>query len=310
MALFSKKQSNTPRRRQAPTEQRATPSELDDKYAFRRNRTLTGSSSSRVASANEQTAQMKSPRVHTHDLAQKRRQLGGLLLIVVVASALLYILLSQFTASVALRTDDLTTKLNGSYEQTIQNYFGTQPTERLRMFLNVNNLTRYVQVVSPEVQSITMTGANGVGTTNMTLTMRQPVAGWNVDGSQQYVDATGTAFKKNYFADPAVQIIDDSGVSVTSGQAVASNRFLGFVGRLVGFVKDKKLTPQQIIIPRGTTRQVELHVAEVPYLFKFSIDRPAGEQVEDMARTLGYLQQKGITPEYVDLRVANKAFYK
>lgn len=253
---------------------------------------------------------MKSARVHTHDLAQKRRQIAGSLFLVLVISTLLYILLSQFTASVALRTDDLTTKLDGPYEKAVQDYFGTQPIERLRFLTNVDALTRYVQASAPEVQSIAMTGSDGIGKTNMTLTMRRPVAGWNVDGSQQYVDASGTAFKKNYFPAPAVQIIDNSGVEVTNGQAVASNRFLGFVGRLVGLVKEKGYVAQQIIIPRGTTRQVELRVENIPYSLKFSIDRPAGEQAEDMARTLGYLGQKGITPEYVDLRVANKAFYK
>lgn len=310
MALFSKKQSDSPRRRQAMAEQRATPQELTDKYAFRRNRTLTGSSSSQIASANESNAQMKSSRVHTHDLAQKRRQIGGALFLVLIIMAALYALLSQFTASVGVRTNDVTVKLDSSYEQAIQSYFGTQPIERLRFLLNVDNLTRYVQATAPEVKSIEVTGSNGVGKTNITLVMRQPVAGWNVAGSQQYVDSTGSAFKKNYYPAPTVQIIDSSGVPVTDGQAVASNRFLGFVGRLVGLAKEKGYTAEQVIIPRGTTRQVELRIAGTPYPLKFSIDRPAGEQVEDMARTLGYLQQRGITPEYVDLRVANKAFYK
>lgn len=310
MALFSKKQSDSPRRRQAMAEQRATPQQLDEQYAFRRNRTLTGSSSSQIASANEANAQMKSSRVHTHDLAQKRRQIGGLLLLVLLVIAVLYILLSQFTASVNVRTDDVTVKLDDSYEKAIQSYFGTQPIERFRFLLDVNNLTRYVQAVAPEVKSVAVTGSNGVGTTNITLTMRQPVAGWNVGGSQQYVDSTGSAFRKNYYPAPAVQIVDNSGVPVTDGQAVASNRFLGFVGRLVGLAKEKGYTAEQVIIPRGTTRQVELRVNGIPYPMKFSIDRPAGEQVEDMARTIGYLQQRGISPEYVDLRVANKAFYK
>ncbi|MEO5950263.1 MAG: hypothetical protein ABIQ04_02335 [Candidatus Saccharimonadales bacterium] len=310
MALFSKKQPDAARRRKSVPEQRVSPLELDEKYSFRRNRTLTGSSSSRIASANEASAQMKSPRVHIHDLAKKRRHLGLTLFLVVAVLMILYGMLSQFTAGVSLRTDDITTKLNGSYSKIIQDYFNAQPIERFRFLLNIDHLSTYVQTMAPEVLSVTSTGSNGVGTTNMTLTMRHPVAGWNIQGSKQYVDSSGTAFEQNYFAEPAVQIIDDSGVTVTSGQAVASNRFLSFVGRLVGSVKGQGYTAEQIIIPRGTTRQVELRLLGITYPIKFSIDRPVGEQTEDMSRALAYLKAQNVNPQYIDLRVSNKAFYK
>ncbi len=310
MALFSKKQPNSPRRRQALPEQRTTAEELDQKYTFRRNRTLTGSSSSHITSANDANAQMRSPRLQVHDLARQRRHLGGTLLIVFVGAAAVYLLLSQFTATVQLRTDDATTRLDGPYEKVIQDYFGTQPIERLRFLLNIEHLTTYIKTVTPEVQNVTVTGSDGLGKTYVTLSMRRPIAGWNVGGVQQYVDDTGIAFKQNYFASPTVQIVDNSGVTVTNGQAIASNRFLGFVGRLVGLAKTRGYDVQQVIIPRGTTRQVELRLATISYPLKFSIDRPAGEQAEDMARTLNYLNTHGITPEYVDLRVSNKAFYK
>ena len=67
---------------------------------------------------------------------------------------------------------------------------------------------------------------------------------------------------------------------------------------------------QQVIIPASTTRQVELRIKKVSYPVKFSVDRPAGEQTEDMARVIKYLKSKGVNPDYVDVRVSGKAFYK
>jgi hypothetical protein len=64
MAMFSKKKTDLPRRRMQtnnPAAERATESSLEERYAFRRNRTITGSAASNVASANESNAQLKSP---------------------------------------------------------------------------------------------------------------------------------------------------------------------------------------------------------------------------------------------------------
>jgi hypothetical protein len=43
---------------------------------------------------------------------------------------------------------------------------------------------------------------------------------------------------------------------------------------------------------------------------KFSVDRAVGEQAEDAARAVRYLDGKGMSPEYLDVRISGKAFYK
>lgn len=310
MALFSKKQPDTPRRRQAdPVKERAVDDDFGDRYTFRRNRTLTGSASSKVVSTNESNAQLKSPRVQAHDLARQRRHLGAVLLFVIVSAVALYGLISQFTAGVVVKAEDVSMKLDPIYEKTIQGYLSRQPVERLRFLLNTSALNDYLQMAAPEIGSIKIDGSAGFGKTSFIVTMRNPIAGWSVNGQQQYVDATGTSFGRNYFSTPTVQIVDDSGAHVAPGQAVASNQFLGFVGRLVGLAKVRGYTVAQVVIPGGTTRQVELRLTGLSYPVKFSIDRAAGEQIEDMDRSVVWLKQHSISPMYLDVRVSGKAFY-
>jgi len=91
---------------------------------------------------------------------------------------------------------------------------------------------------------------------------------------------------------------------------VASNRFLGFVGRIVALSKSSGYTVTQAVLPVGTTRQLEIRLKDVVPIVRLSIDRPAGEQVEDMSRTLGYFIGRGEAPAYVDVRVSGKAFYR
>lgn len=313
MALFSKKQPDMPRRRtQAAntSSERATESALDERYAFRRNRTLTGSSSSEVTSSNESAAHLKSPRVHAHELAQKRRHLGGILLFVITGGAALLGLISQFTASVVVTPQTAQSKADPIYEKAIQDYFSSRPIERLRFLIDAQQLTEYVQTKAPEVAAIENGGSAGFGASRFIAVMRKPIAGWSINGRQQYVDTTGTAFERNYYATPTVQIIDKSGVQVQAGQAVASNRFLGFVGRAVGLAKAQGYTVTQVIIPVGSTREVELRVEGVAFPIKLSVDREAGTQTEDMARVLRWLSGHSLTPEYLDVRISGKSYYK
>ena len=310
MKLIPKQKSKTngPRRRQ---EQRPTSNDLTERYSFQRNRTLTGSSSSRISSPNEGGAQLKSSRVHVHHLADTRRRIGSILGAVLLVSLGLYLLISQFTAKVSISIQDAPQiSTQALYEPIVQDYFGQHPIERLRFLSSNKELTKYVQTRAPEIKTVETTPSSAFATSRITLKARQPITSWTIDGSRQYVDESGTAFSRNYFTDPNVQIVDNSGVPVTSGQAVASNRFLSFVGRLVGFSLKRGYAIEQVIIPAGTTRQVELNIKDIPYHIKCSIDRPAGEQAEDLDRTIKYLQQRGMTPPYVDIRVSGKAFYR
>lgn len=313
MSLFSKKQPDIPRRRQEGTSgvsERATESSLDQRYAFRRNRTITGSASSHVTSTSESNAQLKSDRVQVHELARQRRHIGGILTLVLLGVVVLSGLVSQFTAQVIVRTSDVTKVLDPIYAEAVDEYLSRQPIERLRFMQRTDALNDYVQSIAPEVASIRVDGLAGLGKSLYIIEMRRPIAGWSIRGVQQYVDASGTSFARNHYTTPQVQIIDNSGIQVEVGQAVASNQFLGFVGRVVGLANAQQHTVTQVVIPQGTTRQIELRIKDVAYPVKLSVDRLAGEQVEDMTKAVMWLRDRGVTPQYLDVRVSGRAYYR
>jgi len=314
VGIFSKKQSGKqPGRRTHSPEGRGEQqslADLEQRYNFRRNRTLTGSRSSEIASAGEANAQLKSPRVQAHELRKKRRRVGSLLIVVLFAAMGLCVLVYEFTAGVVVRAPGISVSLDKSYEDAVQSYLALRPVERFRFLMNTNALNEFVKQKLPEVASIRSDGNDGFGKSDFTLTMREPLAGWSIQGSQQYVDSSGTAFSHNYYPTPSVQIVDNSGVQAAGGQAIASNRFLSFVGRTVGLMKAQGYIVTQVAIPAGTTREVELHIDGLAYPVKLSIDRTVGEQVEDMVRAIRWFQQKNQSPQYIDVRVSGKAFYR
>jgi cell division septal protein FtsQ len=287
--------------------------ELSNRYAFRRNRTLTGSSSAQVTSTNELNAELRSPRAHVHHLTSLRRRLLLYFASVATGAFMLYLLLSQLVASATIQltgvgtppTDDA-----AAYQKALDSYYAAKPVERLRFALNQKALLSHMQALRPEIKALSINPGSGLGNASVALEVRQPIARWSLNGSNQYVDGNGIVFARNYFDDPHLQIIDNSGLSSGSNQLVASNRFLGFVGRVIANAATRGLTVTKVVIPALTTRQIDVTLAGKATSFKLSVDRSAGQQVEDIARITTYLAAHQLNPTYVDVRVEGKSYYK
>jgi len=232
---------------------------------------------------------------------------------VFVLTALLWTLINNFTATVIVSVPSMAISKpvdSSYYGKVIQEYLNINPMSRLHFLLDQSALTTYVSSKLPEVLTVVQQNMIGIGETNFAITMRIPVAGWMINGKQYYVDSKGIPFEKNYFLVPTVQIVDNSGTPPQTGTAIASNRFLSFVGRVVSLAKASGYTVTQAILPVNTTRELEIRFKENNFLVKLSIDRPVGEQVEDMGRAVQYFISHGQTPNYIDVRVSGKAFFE
>jgi len=298
------KKPDAPRRRQSSDYVR-TPAPVDTSgQQFRRNQTMSG--------VRRPDGEPVSERARLHKLAQSRRKVGSIFVLVFITVILLAVLMSQFTAKVIVTgsSASLTRAIQpATYEKLINDYLGLHPVERLRFALDEAALSAYVSAELPEVASVELTSTDNVVEANFTLTLRKPVAGWQINSRQYYVDTNGVVFQSNYYENPGVQIIDQSGISPEQGSTVASARLLSFVGRVVSLSGQGSYDVTEAILPSGTTRQIEIRLKDVQPLVKLSIDRGAGEQVEDMIRALNYLKSQGKAAQYVDVRVSGRAVY-
>ncbi len=311
MIFKKKKKKDIPNRRSV--EQSNDSSTQPNTNLFKRNRTLTGTTSNRLKSVNTNN-ELESPRVHAHNLTIKRRKIGSILLLMLIIAAPIWFLINNFTATVNIEISDvkISKKIDTSkYEKVIQEYLNINPMSRFSFFLDITAMSDYVASKLPEVSNIDKINTITPGKVNFTLKMRTPIAGWQINNKQYYVDSRGIPFERNYFLAPSVQIVDNSGVAPKVGTAaIASNRFLSFVGRVVSVSKTYGYTVVQAALPNNTTRELEVRLKEGNYLIKLSIDRPVGEQIEDMGNAIKYFSDRGQTPEYIDVRVSGKAFYK
>jgi cell division septal protein FtsQ len=302
------------RREQRSAESLDKPAVADhsNRYAFRRNRTLTGSSSVNVASSNELNAELRSPRAHVHHLTSLRRRLLLYFTAVLICTIGLYVLLSQLVATEYFQVKNvpvLAADKHESYRSTMESYYSSRPVERLRFLLDEARLVSHMQAKHPEIHSLEVE-QSGFGEASVKISARQPVARWSIGSANRYVDGNGVVFSHNYYQVPSLQIIDNSGVQVGSNKLVASNRFLGFVGRLLSSASSRNLDVAKVTLPTATTRQVEVTFTGKTTRYKVSVDRSAGRQMEDISRIVVYLSKRNIVPGYVDVRLEGKAFYK
>lgn len=284
---------------------------------FRRNSTITGSSSVHVASASELSGQLQSPRATAHHLHRQRRHLGLLLLGALVSAAMLIVLIYQFIGSVSISLYGQIKPVSAAEQQLYQEktveYLNRYPLQRLRFLFNQDQLSDFLQAESlSEIKSVSSVQNDGLGSAVITVKMREPIASWLIQGDRQYVDADGVVFARNYFNEPAVEIRDESNFTHKEGQqvqAVTSRRFLQFIGRTVKYYDQHDFVVKQVTIPSSATRQV-IVTLQGGYNLRMTVDRPAGEQAEDGLRAVKYFKRKHIKPEYADVRVAGRVFYR
>ena len=104
-----------------------------------------------------------------------------------------------------------------------------------------------------------------------------------------------------------LQIVDEA---ATSGHEITS-RMRVYIGQLEGDLIDLGYSPQKVVIPAGSIREVDIYLDGHPGYFKTHIDRGSAVTAEDIDRMIRYLAGQGITTyEYVDVRISGKAYWK
>lgn len=274
---------------------------------------MPGSTTHTLKEAHAHALHQATPREKMHRLASLRKKLITTLSVSFIAVIVLGALLYQFTAGVSVELSGVTpdSSVSRQYEEALQRYFSRNPLERLRFNIDQEAMTNFVHAEYPEVETVEVEGFASIAASTFSVLPRTPVVSWQVDDKVYYVDRYGVSFENNMYSQPSVRIVDNSGVDYTAGAAVASERFLNFVGQAVARSKEEAgVTVAEVSIPAGTSRQVALRLEGYQYEVIMSIDRSVGEQVEDMGRVVRHFEQQGRAPKYVDLRVKGKAFFR
>lgn len=303
MGLFRKKKHDQVRQSHI--------SDHNDDYAFRRSRTMIGSLSSSIKAAAETRADLQSDRIKHHNLKTKRRRISLYLLGTVAVLVMISALINQFTLSTSVMSINGVPKGDiDSYHKSIDEYFASHPNERFAFSLRQDALTAFVQDKFPEVRSVSVSVQPWLRPADVTVILRQPIASWTIGESKYFIDDRGVAFQRNYGEEPALVVEDRTGIDPSSTGAVASERMIRYIGRLVAILSQSGFVVEKVELPPATSREVDVKLADRPYVIKTSLDRDPAGQVADVVNAIKYLDQKKISPSYADVRVNSRLYYK
>lgn len=283
-----------------------------DEYVFRRSRTITGSVSPQITASAQSRGQLKTDRLKLMELRSYRQQVLKMLGAVLLAAGALAFLAGNLTIIPAISAAQPGVRQHNiqAYQQTVSEYFGAHPLERFGFAMRPDAIQDALRRAHNELAGIGLQRDWYGGNVQLTLYFRQPLLMWQTDGERFYVDKDGVAYGYNHFAEPAVAVTDESGLPPDHTGLVASARFIRFLGLLVDAVNGyDKGKVKSIIIP-SAAREIDLKLEGRDFLVRTHIDRDPHEQAQDIAFALNYFDQRGIRPQYIDMRVAHKAFYR
>ena len=251
-----------------------------------------------------------SERSENQKLVIRRRKLGAFFMILAIFISLISIFLFQFISKVSVVSNESKSQNLSKYEKSVEEYLNINPSERILSNLNKNALLESLQKDYPEVLSISDIKFNGLTSYKIYLDFRKPVASWLVDGKEFFVDSEGVSFNINNFEKPSLNIIDDSGAIVSNGKNVASSSFFSFIGKLVSAANKQGLEISKIRIPPLSLRQVEVSVKGVSYFARMSTADSAEGQIINFKKAIEYFITHKISPNYIDLRIEGRGYYK
>lgn len=251
-----------------------------------------------------------SERSENQKLVIRRRKLGAFFVVLAIFISLISIFLFQFISKVSVVSNESKSQNLSKYEKSVEEYLNINPSERILSNLNKNALLESLQKDYPEVLSISDIKFNGLTSYKIYLDFRKPVASWLVDGKEFFVDSEGVSFNINNFEKPSLNIIDDSGAIVSNGKNVASSSFFSFIGKLVSAANKQGLEISKIRISPLSLRQVEVSVKGVSYFARMSTADSAEGQIINFKKAIEYFGTHKISPNYIDLRIEGKGYYK
>ena len=102
---------------------------------------------------------------------------------------------------------------------------------------------------------------------------------------------------------PTVSVIDEDNSGVTA-------RMKEYVAVLEQDFADLSYKVNRAVVPSGKNREIHVFLDGYDFYIKFNIDRGTAVSAEDADRMIRYVKEKNITPQYIDVRIEGKGYYK
>lgn len=110
--------------------------------------------------------------------------------------------------------------------------------------------------------------------------------------------------------DEVVEVVIKAQLVDEDNRGRISARTKTYIAQLEKDLRDLGYNMTKVTLPTGMSRELYVDLEGKDGYFKVSLDRETAVTAEDIDRMLRYLEKNGVVPEYVDVRLEGKAYYK
>ena len=230
---------------------------------------------------------------------------GKLVVGVIAAIIFIWALGSTLVSSVKIAgTTNLSSK---EVERLVRSNISRNPWYASYFTVGGLKLDRTLPEQEPRIKTATVTKRFPSGIT-VNIVEREPGVVWVSAGENWEVDIEGIIIGAAGSKKPMATVIDTANIPVKPGDRVAPGRFVRFTQDIADNLPSQTgLKIENFQVPESTS---EVYVkTDKGYLIKFDTTRSALEQLKDLALVIKNLNGK-VPSQYIDLRVAGRAYYQ
>lgn len=172
--------------------------------------------------------------------------------------------------------------------------------------LNTGKLASDLLALDPQIKAaeIHRLWPHGV---SVIVTQKQPALAWSTGNQNYLLDRDGTIIGSLASGSLLPVVVDGSNLPVTKGQRVVTANFVSFCTELLANLPSTGLSSTGLRVQDTT---FDLYVTtNKGYQLIFDTTRPAADEVADLTTVLKTMAGK-VPAQYIDMRIAGKAYYK
>lgn len=247
---------------------------------------------------------------------QVLRQITGLLLLAALILCVVYGLWLDTTPSIKVSgATDTLLRDEAVYQAGAADLLDNSLLNRSKLTINTNKVAEELKARFPEIAEVVVIIPLASHEPIVDLRPKEPTLIINAQNGAFVVDETGKALMKvgdlenpqNY---TLPTVIDQSGLEVSSGTQVITANTVAFIKGLLHQFEQANQRVDRIILPTAPN-ELRLSPAAADYFVKFDITRDPRIQAGALFAVQDSLSAQSVTPtEYIDVRVAEKAYYK
>jgi hypothetical protein len=309
--VFKKRAQPTPQRRMRPTPVDKSSSKVFSYNSFRRN------------SIEDVTNESMSAQKKRGEKTTKNRVNVRIKQALVLAGFVG--MFSLFLINGRISTDELHIVVEGApeqrmllqdneiYAQAAASAIDKSTEARFKVTFNQKNFEKQMLQQFPELSSAHASLAIFGGGVSVRVDPSSAVLLFTTKNNKSFVvDDNGRAISTDVSSASRglIAISDQSGIDPKVGQQVLPRGEVEAVQTVVYQLKQHNITIESLTLP-SVAQRLEARVQGSPYYIKFSLHENIEQQVGAYIATANRLQRDGTVPvEYVDVRVADRVYYK